>query len=67
MRGNLAKELPVLRAQMPGVPAAQWYVKIGAIDPSELEEHPEWEKEAEKPEPTPVPAQPSTPSASLGS
>ena len=39
---NLAKELPTLRQQMPGVPAAQWYVKIGAIDPSELEEHPEW-------------------------
>ena len=49
---NLAKELPALRQQMPGVPAAQWFVKIGAIDPSELEEHPEWSAETE---PMPAP------------
>ena len=36
---------------MPGVPAAQWFVKIGAIDPSELEEHPEWEQEANELQP----------------
>lgn len=52
---NLAKELPALRQQMPGVPAAQWFVKIGAIDPSELEEHPEWGQEAQKSEFTPDP------------